>query len=268
MSKFYELNHISPSHQLNRFFTSWLLPSPIFLIYRGLLCLYSAVVIIVANALTPEDAGTRFSYFTWLTYWGITLYLIVSFAHTFSYWRSGKAWLEGWPRFFQFLHGLYYSTIIVLPWTVTAVYWAILFDGEFEDEYSAWSNISVHALNSGVALLEIIIPRTSPPPWIHMPWFVGILGGYLGVAYITKSTQGFYTYSFLNPDKSGAGITAAYCAGVVVGTLVLFAIIKGVIWVRVWVTERLLGMTGKFSGKDRGRGYFEEDAEKASSVHV
>lgn len=146
MNKFYQLNHISPSHRQSRYFSSWLLPSPVFLAYRALLCLYSVLVIIIANALRPDSAGSRFSYFTWLTYWGITFYLLVSLAHTFSYWKYGKAWLESWPKSLQLLHGVFYTTITVLPWTVTAVYWAVLFD-EFGDEYDAWSNVSLFSLH-------------------------------------------------------------------------------------------------------------------------
>lgn len=110
--------------------------------------------------------------------------------------------------------------------------------------------ISSHGLNSVIALLEIILPRTQPLPWIQLPWFVFIMGGYLGIAYITEATQGFYTYSFLNPDTKGAGITAAYCIGIMAGTAILFCIVKGLIWVRMWITERLFHMTGKLSHKD------------------
>ncbi|KAF3904283.1 hypothetical protein AA313_de0208470 [Arthrobotrys entomopaga] len=246
---FYDLNHISPAYPLSRFFTSWFLPSHFFLAYRALLALYASLVIIISNALMPSSAGSRFSYFTWLTYWGITCYMLVSLAHTYSYWKTGRAWLEGWPRVLQFLHVLYYSTVVVLPWTVTAVYWGVLFDG-FETEYDAWSNISVHALNSVTAFLEIIITRASPMPWIHIPWFIGILAGYLGIAYITHTTQGFYTYSFLDPNNKGSGITAAYCVGITIGTVVLFCIVKGLVWLRMWVTENKLGMKGKFSPRD------------------
>ncbi|EPS39456.1 hypothetical protein H072_6762 [Dactylellina haptotyla CBS 200.50] len=253
MRSFYDLNHVSPAYPLSRFFTSWFLPSTVFLVYRAALCLYSVLVIVIANALRPDSAGSRFSYFTWLTYWGITCYLLVSLAHTYSYWKTGRSFLESWPRWLQFLHVLFYSTIVVLPWTVTAVYWAILYDG-FTEEYDAWSNISVHALNAVVAFLEITVPRTSPIPWIHIPWFIGILGGYLGVAYITKSTQGYYTYSFLDANRKGAGTTAGYCVGIVAGTIILFAIVKGVIILRVWVTESKLGLKGKFSPRDASRG--------------
>ncbi|KAF3934624.1 hypothetical protein ABW20_dc0102205 [Dactylellina cionopaga] len=265
MRSFYDLNHVSPAYPLSRFTTSWLLPSPLFLAYRAFLCLYSVLVLIIANALRPSSAASRFSYFTWLTYWGITCYLIISLAHTFSYWRYGKAWLESWPKWLQFLHVLLYSTVVVLPYTVTAVYWAVLFDG-FEDKYDAWSNISVHALNATVAFLEIMIPRTNPLPWLHIPWFILILGGYLGIAYITKATQGFYTYSFLDPNNKGSGITAAYCVGIVVGTVLLFSIVKGLVWLRLWVTESKLHLEGKFSERDgrRGERVVGEEGEKVT----
>jgi hypothetical protein len=47
---------------------------------------------------------------------------------------------------------------------------------------------------------------------------------YLGVAYITKATQGFYVYSFLNPSKGP--ILAAYIVGILVGSIVVFVIVN------------------------------------------
>ncbi|EWC48054.1 hypothetical protein DRE_02633 [Drechslerella stenobrocha 248] len=264
MPTFYERAHVSPAHPLSRNFTSWLLPTPFFLAYRAIICLYAVLVIVVSNCLRPAQAGPRFSYFTWLTFWGITCYLLVSLAHTFSYWRNGRAWLESWPRWLQFLHGLYYTTVVVLPWTVTAVYWAVLFD-RFKSQYGAWNNISVHALNSVIAFLEIVVPRTEPIPWIHIPFIVVILGGYLAVAYITKATQGFYTYAFLDPTRSGAGATAGYCIGVLVATIILFSVVKGFIWLRVWVTERKFGFLGRFSAAD-AREKVDDGVEVKNSV--
>jgi len=51
---------------------------------------------------------------------------------------------------------------------------------------------------------------------------------YLGVAYITKATQGFYVYSFLNPSKGA--ILAAYIVGILVGSILVFAIVNLVKW--------------------------------------
>lgn len=57
----------------------------------------------------------------------------------------------------------------------------------------AWSNISKHALNSVFALFEIIFTNVPPMPWVDLPATIIILAAYLGVAYITHATQGFYS---------------------------------------------------------------------------
>lgn len=57
----------------------------------------------------------------------------------------------------------------------------------------AWSNISQHAMNTAFALFEIFLTHAGPSPWTHIPFLVIILACYLGVAYITHKTQGFYS---------------------------------------------------------------------------
>lgn len=59
--------------------------------------------------------------------------------------------------------------------------------------HAGWSNISEHALNSAFALFEILLTNVAPMPWIHIPFLIVLLAGYLGVAYITFATQGFYS---------------------------------------------------------------------------
>jgi hypothetical protein len=60
---------------------------------------------------------------------------------------------------------------------------------------AAWANISRHALNTAFVLFEIALTRVGPTPWAHMLFLVLILAAYLGVAYITHVTQGFYSSS-------------------------------------------------------------------------
>jgi hypothetical protein len=59
-----------------------------------------------------------------------------------------------------------------------------------------------------------------------------MIGCYLGVAYITYATQGFYVYSFLNPSKGA--ILAAYICGIFAGILVIFALV----WMIKWALKR------------------------------
>lgn len=118
------------------------------------------------------------------------------------------------------------------------VFWAVIFDS-FASRYDTWSNISVHALNSVFALFELVFTRADPPHWIHLLYLIIFLALYLGVAYITVATQGFYVYSFLNNNNSGgrARVTG-YIFGILAGTIVIFTIVKYLITLRRWLSER------------------------------
>ena len=48
---------------------------------------------------------------------------------------------------------------------------------------------------------------------------------YLGVAYITYATQGFYVYTFLDPSKEHAKL-AAYILGILAAAIVIFVIVN------------------------------------------
>ncbi|KAL1903164.1 hypothetical protein Sste5346_000449 [Sporothrix stenoceras] len=247
-----------PSH---RFVTSWLLRPAVLAFLRGLFGIYILVTLIVVIIYDCRNldlggcaaAGDTFSYFTVLTYWGLAFYFIVAAIHTATYARTGSALLDRFPRFLQQAHGLFYSTITVYPFIVTAVYWGKLYAGPwFPLRFDAWRNVSQHAMNSGFALFEIVFARTAPQPWVHVAGLIVLLALYLGLAYITRATKGFYVYSFLDPaQKGGSGMIAAYVFGIAVGCLVVFAIVQGLIWVRRWATETKGGMTGKFARADR-----------------
>lgn len=113
-------------------------------------------------------------------------------------------------------------------------------------------------MNSLFALFEVIFPRTSPPPFVHLLWVIIILGTYCGLAYLTKATKGFYVYSFLDPSIGGSGRVAAYVAALAAAMIVIFLVVKLIIWGRKWLTETKLGMNGKFYG---GRSIEQGDVE-------
>ena len=56
-----------------------------------------------------------------------------------------------------------------------------------------------------------------------------MLACYLGVAYITYATQGVWVYNFLNPSVEH-GLVAAYIVGILVGTILVFAIVNAIRW--------------------------------------
>jgi hypothetical protein len=127
------------------------------------------------------------------------------------------------------------------------VYWGVLYRAPwFERVFDGWHNVSQHGLNSLFALFEVVVARTEMMPWVHIVWLLVILLGYLAVAFITLATQGWYTYDFLDHDKvGGRGFVAAYVFGIAVGIVVVFAVVRGLVWLRMWVTEVKMGRAGK-----------------------
>lgn len=188
--------------------------------------------------------------------------------------NGGTPLLNRLPRPLQALHYLFFSTITTFPLLVTIVYWAVLYDGDFSTRFELWTNVSQHGLNSLFALFEIACTRINLAPWMHLPFLIVLLGAYLGLAYVTHATRGVYVYNFLNPEAKqldaqgenvgGVGkLVGAYCVGIAVGIILLFCVVKGLIWVRKWVTEKKMGKTGKFyGGREMGRGEVELETQR------
>ena len=192
--------------------------------------------------MTARDGGihTYFSYFTDISYISLTFYFIFAAGHTLWYSRTGRSPLNRWYQPFQLAHSILFSTIITYPIIVTIVYWTILSSSStFATPRSTWSNISKHALNSLYVVFEILFSAVGKQPWSHLIFIVLFLGTpllsnnlilacYLGVAYITKATQGIYVYSFLNPSKGA--VLAAYIVGILAGSIVVFVIFNMIKW--------------------------------------
>ncbi|KAI5248784.1 hypothetical protein E4T42_05554 [Aureobasidium subglaciale] len=233
----------------SRFATSWFLSPLQLAIWRGLVAFYAFIVLFINLGHSGKAAGQSFSYFTVLGYWGLAFYYAVSCAHSASFWLYGESWLQRWPRSLQWLHSVFYATITVFPFIVTAVFWGALSYGAFSNEWTAWSNISQHALNSVMAFVEIVFPRTLPHPWFNIVPLVVLLALYLGLAYLTHSTQNFYVYPFLDP-KNGKGLIAGACIGILAAAVVIFTVVHFLIKLREWITETKLGLYGNLKTRN------------------
>ncbi|KAL8974734.1 MAG: hypothetical protein Q9197_001026 [Variospora fuerteventurae] len=123
---------------------------------------------------------------------------------------------------------------------------------------------SQHALNAVFAAFEIFLTRTAPPPPAHLPILVLILALYLSLAYISHATQGFYSYSFLDPSK-GSGRLAGYILGILAAACVIFGVVWVIIWIRRWLIEGKLGMHGKFA---RSRNNEDEEMSEIERANM
>lgn len=258
MSRVYALFKVGrPFDESNRFQTSWVL-SPCVLAAARLsfaLYLFSTQVFTLSHDSVHDPIAVRqhWSYFTNISLWSLGFYFLFAGCNGVVYAVSGVAPLQKWPRPFQAAYGIFYSTITVYPILVTMVYWIILAptDEPFQGAFKTWSAISVHIINSVCCVFEIIVPRTQRLPWIHLPFCILFVALYLGLAYITYATQGFYTYNFLNP-KNGVGSLVAYVFGILAAICVIFTAVRWVIQGRVWLTEHKLGFEGKFASNHKG----------------
>ncbi|KAH7890291.1 hypothetical protein F5I97DRAFT_1933657 [Phlebopus sp. FC_14] len=248
----------SPFDPTNRFVTSPVF-SPLTLgTLRLLFAVYTLVTIITILAFEVNvyhDSRTFLSYFTDLSYIGLVAYFWASGAQTIAFALRGQNGypLQAWPRLLQLLHVFLYSSIVVFPIIVTVVFWSLLASpATFHTRYFGyvpWSNISEHAMNSGFALFEIFLTHAGPSPWSHIfPIFL-LLALYLGVAYITYATQGFYS---------------TYIIGIAIGYCLVFSIVKGICALR-W------GLFSRYNKQDNSppealEEWQEVDVPKDSSV--
>ncbi|CAK5270863.1 unnamed protein product [Mycena citricolor] len=235
----YAADTFDPTH---RYVTSPLFPLPVFAALRSLIALYALCTICTTLGLdVAEGSGPSFlSFFTDLSYIGLTAYYIAAAVQTVGYARYGSRGyvLQRWPRALQAAHVLLQGTITTFPFIVTAVFWSLLSSpSTFATKRTAWGNISIHALNSVFAFFDLVFTNVPPAPWISSVVGIVLLGGYLGVAYITHKTQGFYTYGFLDPQTQHATL-AAYIIGIAAGQIILFCIVRGIVMLRQRLCER------------------------------
>ncbi|KAJ7190278.1 hypothetical protein GGX14DRAFT_546917 [Mycena pura] len=224
-----------PFDPQHKFITSWLVSPAALASIRTLLALYALFSICTSLGFTVSsgDGASFLSFFTQLSYIGLTAYYCAAAVQTVAYARWGRYPLRRWPRTLQALHVVLQSTMCTFPFIVTVVYWGLLSSNSFDSIYDSWSNITLHAMNSAFALFELLLTNAPPAPWLALPIHIALLGGYLGVAYITHATQGFYTYAFLDPANGGSGaLLAAYIVGIGAGACAVFLLARGAVVLR------------------------------------
>jgi hypothetical protein len=186
-----------------------------------------------------EDAiGQSFSFFTYLTFWCLGFYFLISSVHTFMYALRQRTWLHKWPKALQLAHSFYYSSVTSFPFLVTIVFWGTMNSGWPAGRFEQWIQISVHGLNSVFAVTEIVMSATAPPPVTHLSVVLLILSAYLGLAYLTRYTQGFYVYEWMNPAHGNVSIIL-HILGYAAGIIAIFFIVRYAIVARNMLAAKL-----------------------------
>lgn len=102
-------------------------------------------------------------------------------------------------------------------------------------------------------------------PWLDIVPIIILLALYLGLAYLTHATKGFYVYGFLDLQMHSSGIVAAYIVGILVAAIIIFLVVRYLIMLRVWVTEKKLRKEGNFSSRRAAPN--NEELEKGAPIH-
>jgi hypothetical protein len=208
--------------------------------------------------------GQSFSFFTYLTFWSLGFYFLVSSVHTYMDTFRKRAWLHTWPKPLQLAHSLFYSSITSFSFLVGIVFWGTMNSGWPAGRFEQWINISVHGLNSVFAIVEIILPATAAPPITHLSMVLLILSKYLGLAYLMGWTQDIYVYEWMNPAPGTVSIVP-HVLGYAGGMLAIFVIVRYVIVERNMLVRK---MSTRRSGNLQGKGYKLDDASDTWSARV
>ncbi|KAJ3566263.1 hypothetical protein NP233_g7108 [Leucocoprinus birnbaumii] len=233
------LGVLDPFDRPHRFIYSVIYTPRQLAIQRLLLAVYGGATLItsiVYESVVLRQGNIWFSYFTHLTYIGLTSYFLLSAYHGLGYKPTSTPAdaypLQRWKKILQALHILLLSTVTTFPLLVTICYWALIASpATFANTYESWTAVSLHILNTVFTLLEISTSRIPPLPWTTLPVCLLLLLAYLGVAYITHFNTGVYTYEFLDPQTQHTKL-AAYIVGIAVAEIILFVIVRYAIVLR------------------------------------
>ncbi|KAF2217185.1 hypothetical protein CERZMDRAFT_32632 [Cercospora zeae-maydis SCOH1-5] len=231
---------------VERLSSSWILPTLVLAVLRALISLYIFVshFFIIGYLCSIGDcdhAGVTLSHFSVLGFWALGFYYAFAAAHSFSYAVSGKPWLSSWPAGLRWLHSVLYASITTYPFIVTALYWAEPHEYSSRTPFWSWWAISQHGLNSIFAILEILLPRSDPHPWVNLLALFFLSAGYVGLGFLIYVTLGHYVYGALDADRHQRAILAGFFIGLLAASVILFIVVRYVQWIRWWLTEAKSG---------------------------
>ncbi|KZM26705.1 uncharacterized protein EKO05_0008813 [Ascochyta rabiei] len=242
------------------FVTSHFVSPLVLALIRAVLCVYTFTTIIVSYSWLASNTATiglkdvnigsyeiqqsehaigqSFSFFTFLTFWSLGFYFLVSSLHTFMFAFRNRTWLHDWPKILRLMHSVYYSCVTSMPFLVTIVFWGTMNSGWPAGRFEQWMNLSVHGLNSVFAIVEIVLSATKAPPFSYLSIVLLLLSAYLGLAYLTRYTQGFYVYEWMNPAHGNVSIIL-HVLGYAAGMITIFFLVSSTIRLRNMLARQL-----------------------------
>ncbi|KAG0328013.1 hypothetical protein BG004_002633 [Podila humilis] len=185
-------------------------------------------IVIIYIWATSKNAGDYLKYFTNLTFFGLSVYLLCTSLWSIGYLRQPSSERARWindkaSNWFGYLHWLLYSTVITFHIVVPIVFWTLLTGGVNPVTAAGrWTNYSVHLLDGILALSELIFNRHFLQP-IHSFFVAGVMVFYMFLTFVVYKTQGTWVYPFLNWDQGAKA--AIYYVGIAVGLFLIFFVL-------------------------------------------
>ncbi|KAF9204358.1 hypothetical protein BGZ59_001086 [Podila verticillata] len=169
--------------------------SPLMLLVFRLVCSLYATASVIENLTAVK--GLFFAYFTNLSYCGLAGYFWAMTYHSYKYYKTGKAdsiLLQHWMLTLTLW--LLYATVIAYPIEILTMYWSQLFPGSFTSARETYREISVHALNFVMVLLEMCLNRMQ----LHKRLVVAplvFISLYMSLTWVIDGIFGFWVYEFM-----------------------------------------------------------------------
>ncbi|KAI9502684.1 hypothetical protein GGI25_003539 [Coemansia spiralis] len=125
---------------------------------------------------------------------------------------------------------LLYESFVCFAPLVTIVYWALLYpmSGGFAALDDVWMGVSMHAVNTILMALEVLVFARSPMVLGHINFLLTAMTLYLGLVYFMVLVYGFYVYPFFE---------ARYFSGYIAIVCLLVVNIVGIIWVALFMVH-------------------------------
>lgn len=229
--------------------TSHFVQPIVLLVLRSILALYAFITIVISITYDciAGQGNLWMDYFTHLSYLSLMVYLAVSSLFSASYilnvrrgtpqnhlLRTQNKW---WTLIYQSLQQSLASYCLLVP----IVFWALL-SGPLIHDYHAyfsetwWENVSVHALDFVFMFVDLMLSRTRLF-WPFISFVLGYLLLYVFLAWAYVPWTGNWSYNFLK--FSNGPIDAAYYIGIALASILLFAIMYGLVILRDLIGNKL-----------------------------
>ncbi|RIA94007.1 hypothetical protein C1645_873718 [Glomus cerebriforme] len=220
--------------------TSWFISPKILFIFRGIIFLYSWIVLIgqFVNSAIGQGAGDFFKFFTNLSFIGLTAYFTTAFYHSYRHVTKKHKPLSNQSKILNWLFWLLYHTTVHFSMLIVLTYWLFLSQTFIHGKpppFRWWLNVSVHGLNFLFTLIEVFLNRQRMVvSFIIFNLIILIL--YIFIGYINYAVNSQWVYGFLNYNNGYK--SALWYIGLFISYTIIYFIMYGIHSLRDYIGKR------------------------------